>query len=122
MMSPVTLDQLDDIIMAVAALATALGALIASLVQGAKTRADIGSLHRKVQRKMDTDHGTSLRDAVNRIEAAQTAQGRALRGMAKDVGRLADADYQLRESADRAHESLAARISRIEDTMLREDR
>lgn len=108
------LDQLGDIIMAVAALLTALGALIAALVQGAKTRAEIGSLHRKVQREMDPDHGSSLRDAINRIEQSQTDHSRMMRGMARDIGRLADIDRDIQRAAHDAHRDLANRIERIE--------
>ncbi|MDU5025356.1 MAG: hypothetical protein E6261_04570 [Cutibacterium avidum] len=113
----IPLDQLDDMIVALAALITAAGALIGAIVQGAKTRTEIGSLHRKVQREMDPDHGSSLRDAVNRIEAAQGDNARTMRGMARDIGRLADSDQRIQASADHAHESLGKRIERIEDTM-----
>lgn len=113
----IPLDQLDDMIVALAALITAAGALIGAIVQGAKTRTEIGSLHRKVQREMDPDHGASLRDAVNRIEATQHDNARTMRGMARDIGRLADADQRIETTAHDEHERLNHRIDKIEGSL-----
>lgn len=114
--------------LALAAVLTAIATFIGALRQGAKTRSDVHMLHRQLNHEMKPNHGGSLRDSNNRIEeklgtisTSLDRQADALRrvegeqrGMAKDIGRLADTDMDLRRDAHDAHNRLDDRISRLE--------
>ena len=114
--------------LAVAAVLTALATLVGAIVQSMKTREDIRSMHRQLNHEMKPNHGGSLRDSNDRIEEKLGTISTALdgqetslhrleehqRGMAKDIGRLADTDMDLRRDAHDAHNRLDDRISRLE--------
>lgn len=114
--------------LALAAVLTAIATFIGALRQGAKTRSDVHMLHRQLNHEMKPNHGGSLRDSNDRIEeklgtisTSLDMQSSALRrvegeqrGMAKDIGRLADTDMDLRREAHDAHNRLDDRISRLE--------
>lgn len=114
--------------LAVAAVLTALATLVGAIVQSMKTREDIRSMHRQLNHEMKPNHGGSLRDSNDRIEeklgtisTALDSQETSLhlleehqRGMAKDIGRLADTDMDLRRDAHDAHTRLDDRITRLE--------
>ena len=99
--------------LAAAAVLTAIATFIGALRQGAKTRSDVHMLHRQLNHEMKPNHGGSLRDSNDRIEeklgtisTSLDRQADALRrvegeqrGMAKDIGRLADTDMDLRRDA-----------------------
>ena len=114
--------------LAVAAVLTALATLVGAIVQSMKTREDIRSMHRQLNHEMKPNHGGSLRDSNDRIEeklgtisTSLDIQADALRrvegeqrGMAKDIGRLADTDMDLRREAHDAHNRLDDRLTRLE--------
>ena len=114
--------------LSVAAVLTALATLVGAIVQSMKTREDIRSMHRQLNHEMKPNHGGSLRDSNDRIEeklgtisTALDSQETSLhrleehqRGMAKDIGRLADVDMDLRRDAHDAHTRLDDRITRLE--------
>lgn len=114
--------------LAVAAVLTALATLVGAIVQSMKTREGIRSMHRQLNHEMTPNHGGSLRDSNNRIEeklgtisTSMDRQADALRrvegeqrGMAKDIGRLADTDMDLRREAHDAHNRLDDRLTRLE--------
>lgn len=114
--------------LALAAVLTALATLVGAIVQSMKTREDIRSMHRQLNHEVKPNHGGSLRDSNDRIEeklgtisTALDRQADALRrvegeqrGMAKDIGRLADVDIELRRDAHDAHTRLDDRITRLE--------
>ncbi|MDU3821153.1 MAG: hypothetical protein E7G59_02430 [Cutibacterium granulosum] len=114
--------------LAVAAVLTALATLVGAIVQSMKTREDIRSMHRQLNHEMKPNHGGSLRDSNDRIEeklgtisTALDSQETSLhrleehqRGMARDIGRLADVDMDLRRDAHDAHTRLDDRLTRLE--------
>lgn len=114
--------------LALAAVLTALATLVGAIVQSMKTREDIRSMHRQLNHEVKPNHGGSLRDSNDRIEeklgtisTALDSQETSLhrleehqRGMAKDIGRLADVDMDLRRDAHDAHNRLDDRITRLE--------
>ena len=114
--------------LAVAAVLTALATLVGAIVQSIKTREDIRSMHRQLNHEVKPNHGGSLRDSNDRIEEKLGAISTALdgqetslhrleehqRGMAKDIGRLADVDMDLRLDAHDAHTRLDDRLTRLE--------
>ncbi|BDQ41037.1 hypothetical protein [Cutibacterium granulosum] len=114
--------------LAVAAVLTALATLVGAIVQSMKTREDIRSMHRQLNHEMKPNHGGSLRDSNDRIEEKLGTISTALgsqetslhlleehqRGMAKDIGRLADVDMDLRRDAHDAHTRLDDRLTRLE--------
>lgn len=114
--------------LALAAVLTALATLVGAIVQSMKTREDIRSMHRQLNHEVKPNHGGSLRDSNDRIEeklgtisTALDSQETSLhrleehqRGMAKDIGRLADVDMDLRRDAHDAHTRLDDRITRLE--------
>lgn len=85
-------------------------------------------LHRQLNHEMKPNHGGSLRDSNDRIEeklgtisTALDRQADALRrvegeqrGMARDIGRLADVDMDLRREGHDAHNRLDDRLTRLE--------
>ena len=114
--------------LAVAAVLTALATLVGAIVQSMKTREDIRSMHRQLNHEVKPNHGGSLRDSNDRIEeklgtisTALDSQETSLhrleehqRGMARDIGRLADVDMDLRRDAHDAHTRLDDRLTRLE--------
>ena len=114
--------------LSVAAVLTALATLVGAIVQSMKTREDIRSMHRQLNHEMKPNHGGSLRDSNDRIEeklgtisTALDSQETSLhrleehqRGMARDIGRLADVDMDLRRDAHDAHTRLDDRLTRLE--------
>lgn len=111
------INSVNEVIVSITALIAAIASCIGAIVQGAKIRAEVRSLTGKVRYEMGPNHGSTLRDAVNRIEESQKQTEKTVRGMSRDIGRLADADQNIQESADHTHESLGKRIQRIEDSI-----
>lgn len=60
-------------------------------------------MRRKLDHETAPNHGTSLKDSVNRIESTQ-------RGMARDIGRLADADVELQHTKALDHQIIHNRL------------
>lgn len=104
-----------------AAIITAIATLIGTLVQGAKTREDIRNMHQQLNHEVTPNHGASLRDSMNRIEQNLSVHTEALervekhqRGMARDIGRLADADAEIQSQAFQSHQRFEDRIIALE--------
>ena len=127
----------------------AIGAFLGSIVASGKVLAEIAEIRVKVyaaEGKRDETHaaaqaaaaqlvnngGTSIRDAIDRIEgnqAALRAEVARVReavgdvksdvcGVKRDVGRLADQDTTDRTDSNKAHERLDSRIDWLCDTIL----
>ena len=92
----------------------ALAALIGALWSGYRTRIEVRSMRSKLESETSPDHGTSLRDSVDRIEARLGEMRDAQRGMARDIGRLGNADQRIEQTADHIHEDIRRRLERIE--------
>lgn len=146
MIPPVAPDQVDEVLLALAAIITALGTLLGvvlkmllDLKQGQRA---IKAETAEVVAASRPNSGSSLRDAVDRIEAqtkamaeAQLVQGAAIlrlegrvdtiaddthsdiRGLRRDVGRLADDDRADREAAVRAHDEMRKDAARVHDEL-----
>lgn len=97
----------DAIIIAIAALITAGGSLVGAVAMGAKNLAEARATRGAAEhtaRQVSPNHGSSLADAVNRIE--------------RTVDKLeADAD-KLESDADAEHLELRRRINRLEEHLL----
>ncbi|HRL50726.1 MAG TPA: hypothetical protein PLA49_15300 [Propioniciclava sp.] len=113
-------------------LSAAVVALVKVASDAAKTRAEIALIRADLTRNdhliAETHHqvtpnnGGSLLDSSKRNEAALTALAADVRGMRRDIGRLADADQQLieadqrdRDAAEHAHALINQRLDRLED-------
>ncbi|NNG20308.1 hypothetical protein HJ590_12135 [Naumannella sp. ID2617S] len=133
------LPQLEDLLLAAAAVLTALAGLVAAVVTAAsKLRRELAQISRRVDDELSPNSGTSTRDAINRTELAATdalraadANGGALaelrnellgevRGMRRDIGRLADADQSMAEAKQHEHARIHRRIDQLE-TQLRKE-
>lgn len=108
-------DQWDDIITAFGGVLAALAALIGAMWSGYKTRIEVRAMRGKLESETSPDHGTSLRDSVDRIEARLDEMRDAQRGMARDIGRLGNADQRIEQTADHIHEDIRRRLERLED-------
>lgn len=102
----------DQIGAAVGGLIIMLGALAAVIAKGWQALADIRG-------EVKHDHGGSMKDSqsrteekVDRLLASQDRLEAAQRGMAKDIGRLADADQRIEDTAHDEHERLWQALDR----------
>ena len=59
------------------------------------------------------DGQSRMAASTDRLEAAQDAASKDIRGLRRDVGRLADSDFQLTVRADKVHERIHQRIDDI---------
>lgn len=111
---------------------TALGGIIAALAtlwkvlaEARKIRAEVDVLRStavQTRAQLMPDSGLSARDAINRTETTSAAVLTVLdevrgdlRGMRRDVGRLADEDLAVRRDTAAAHAQFDARIARLEN-------
>ena len=97
-----------------------------------KTRDQTLAAAQATAAQLTNDGGASVRDAIDRIEQTQAtlraevagvrdAVGDVkadVRGVKRDVGRLADQDTTDRTEASKAHERIDARIDWLRDTLL----
>ena len=99
-----------DVVSALASLG-GLGGLAAALTALGAVRRQRSSTDR-LEAEMVPDHGTSLRDAVDRIEAGMDD----LREEHRDLGRRLGHELgEVRRSTDLAHADLTARVRRLAD-------
>ncbi|WP_210115801.1 hypothetical protein [Acidipropionibacterium timonense] len=112
-------DQWDDIITAFGGVLAALAALVGALWSGYRTRIEVREMRGKLDSETSPDHGSSLRDSVDRIEARIGEMRDTQRGMARDIGRLGSADQRIEQTADHIHEDIRRRLERLEDTRSR---
>ena len=112
-----------------ALLISAVGGLLVGLAAVLKSRADVAAMRTSVDRmasqtaqihhETQSNDGSSMRDAVLRIEGTLTqlrddvsGLEKDVRGVRRDVGRVADENQADRARADREHERLDRRIDR----------
>ena len=105
-----TPDQVDHILLALAAVVTALGSLIGALVLGLRARTDARqariaaeAVHTSIS---SANGGSSVRDALNRIEDSQ-------RDIRQDIGGLRAENRADREAAEHSHQVLHERINTL---------
>ena len=94
-------------------LLTALSALIATLINGTKTKAEVREINARLIHETSPNTGTSLKDATNRIEGAIKEMKSNQRGMARDIGRLADADHIIITEKTSSHGIIHRRIDGV---------
>ena len=99
----------DQIGAAVGGLIIMLGALAAVIAKGWQALADIRG-------EVKHDHGGSMKDSQSRTEEKVDELLRAQRGMAKDIGRLANADQRIEDTAHDEHERLWKALDRLGPT------
>lgn len=98
---------------AIAANIVALGGILAIIVNKLdathkKTATKIANITDKLDHETNPNHGTSLKDALNRIEASQ-------RGMQRDIGRLADMDVEMAHAKAKEHDRIWTAIQEIKE-------
>lgn len=94
----------------VAALLTAIGAVLGALWQGWRTSAEVRQLrqeHRQTRAELKPDSGASLRDAVDRIEQTVDA-------IQDEQHRLWTAEGRITRDAERAHREIFHRLDNLE--------
>ena len=99
----------DQIGAAVGGLIIMLGALAAVIAKGWQALADIRG-------EVQPDHGGSMKDSQSRTEEKVDELLRTQRGMARDIGRLADADQRIEDTAHDEHERLWKALDRLGTT------
>lgn len=99
----------DQIGAAVGGLIIMLGALAAAIAKGWQALADIRG-------EVQHDHGGSMKDSQSRTEEKVDELLRTQRGMARDIGRLADADQRIEDTAHDEHERLWKALDRHKPT------
>lgn len=97
---PTTVAEVVALVGTLATVLSALGLLAVNTASAVKQRAET----RALMAQMTPDSGSSLRDAVDRIESE-------LRGIRRDIGRHGDELVDLRRSADETHRDLSDRIT-----------
>lgn len=107
----------DPLVMSalIAAVGGILVAIIGMFVKIADVLQEVTNVKHKTQgltQKLDHEtspnHGSSLKDSLNRIESD-------LRGMKRDVGRLADADVEIQHSKAIDHDRIWTAIQELKE-------
>lgn len=93
-----------------ATLITAVGSLVGAI--GAVYN---GKRINVVKKEVLPNHGTSLNDAVNRIEVRQAGLIATTDSLAKDVGSLGHQIGEIRQTDNVIHADLAARLRALEN-------
>lgn len=94
--------EIATLLTAIAAVIGAVGALI----NAAKMNS--------VKKEVSHNHGSSMKDAVIRIEERQKSLIRANKALSKEVSSLGHQIGEIRTDANVAHEDYAARLRRLE--------
>lgn len=97
------IDKLTALLAAIAATIGAVATLITNI------RVNI------IRNEVSHNHGSSLKDAVARIEGNQKGLISTTNLLVKDVSSLGHQIGEIRESANVAHEDYAARLRRLEE-------
>lgn len=98
-----TLKDVNDFIAALALLTGAVGAIVNGIrING-------------VRKEVSHNHGSSMKDAITRIERNQTGLMKSNELLVKDVSSLGHQIGELRESANVVHADYAARLRRLEE-------
>lgn len=104
------------LIMAAAGIITAIGAMLsklANLLMEIKTlKQQTTNLKEKFDYETKPNHGSSLKDALNRIERAQS-------GTMRDIGRQASVDLELHETKTHDHKVIHKRLDDMYSMIIR---
>lgn len=101
----------DAILIASGAFITAIAGLVASLTLGAKNLAEARATRGAAEhtsRQVSPNHGSSLADALRRVEARQVEHSKSIGGIRDDM-------RVLREEKVDEHDDLRRRIRTIEE-------
>lgn len=111
-----TLTALSDLggLAGLAAVLTALGTLRRAEHHHAQRRADDNARWQTVTAELRPNHGSSLRDAVSRIEHAQQVQGEYLASLRQQVASIGQRVDDIAHTMDRDHADYGARIRALE--------
>ena len=102
---------------------TAIGALITVVVNAKKTATetkvlqeqqhDLKEGQNKVLAQFKNNGGSTMKDATDKIEVLLHETRADIRGMQKDIGRLAEVDMEDRQRAVREHERIYEAIAEV---------
>lgn len=109
--------DVDALIVAVAALLTALGSIIGALALGAKQLAEAKATRAAAEhtaRQVSPNHGSSLADAIRRVEVRQKEHSASIGGIRDDM-------RVLREEKVDEHDDLRNRLRALENRTPRKD-
>ena len=107
--------EIDALILAIAALLTALGSVAGALALGAKQLAEAKATRAVAEhtaRQVSPNHGSSLADAIKRVEVRQKEHSASIGGIRDDM-------RVLREEKVDEHDDIRKRLRDLE---LRKDR
>lgn len=118
--------DLDGVLLALAALFTALGSVVFQLTTAAKIRAETAGIRRAAEHAatqassaaaaVTPNHGSSMADAVRRTETRLTELARSIGGLREDIRSERAAASVHQQSCDTAHNLLADRIDALTHT------
>ncbi len=89
-------------------------AMRAELTKGQKAARDTAQLVAESHHQLTPNGGGSIKDAATRLEAGLAEVRGDVRGIRRDVGRLADADAHLAERKELEHDAIHRRLERLE--------
>lgn len=125
---------LTEWIALVGAVAAAVVGLIKATAEASKTRAEVAAMRAELARgqeaaqntaqlvaeshhQLTPNGGGSIKDAATRLEAGLAEVRGDIRGIRRDVGRLADADAHIAERKEREHDAIHRRLERLEHAL-----
>lgn len=135
-MPPIDPQYLDDVITATGgAIGVILTALVGAIVLLLKTMSEVKKSNKTANEakeaaesvKKATDHvkaetspntGSSMKDKVNSTAATADRIEEEMRGLKRDIGRLASVDLQDREAANEAHKQIYESMARDRSQVL----
>ena len=89
-------------------------AMRAELAKGQKAARDTAQLVAESHHQLTPNGGGSIKDATTRLESGLAEVRGDVRGIRRDVGRLADADAHIAERKEREHDAIHRRLARLE--------
>ena len=89
-------------------------AMRAELAKGQKAARDTAQLVTESHHQLTPNGGGSIKDATTRLESGLAEVRGDVRGIRRDVGRLADADAHIAERKEREHDAIHRRLARLE--------
>lgn len=114
----------------IGAVSAAVIGLIKATAEASKTRAEVAAMRAELAKGQRAARGTaqliaeshhqltpngggSIKDATTRLEAGLAEVRADIRGIRRDVGRLADADAHIAERKEREHDEINRRLERL---------
>ena len=92
-------------------------AMRAELARGQKAARDTAQLIAESHHQLTPNGGGSIKDATTRLESGLAEVRGDIRGIRRDVGRLADADAHIAERKEREHDAIHRRLERLEHAL-----